>query len=149
MQVDELLDVTVTSRDAEAISVLRGQAALIFEATKLRNGPEAYELTVQTALGDNDFATTLDHIAIDSNGNGAYDPRVDQILTSPQTSPVLGADAGTRAPKLTRPKYIFTSPHLQQTKKFVANADHYLVIRIVVLAVQPDQPRLFAKFARV
>ncbi len=92
VRVDELLDVTVTSRDAEPIVVVPGQAVLTFEVTNLGNGPEPYELTVQTALSDNDFATTLDHIAIDSNGNGAYDPGVDQILTAPQTSPVLAAD---------------------------------------------------------
>ena len=93
VRVDELLDVTVASRDAEPILVVPGQAVLTFEVTNLGNGPEAYELTTQTNLTDNDFATTLDHIAIDSNGNGTYDPGVDQILTAPQTTPILAADA--------------------------------------------------------
>ena len=92
VRVDELLDVTVTSRDAEPILVVPGQAVLTFEVINLGNGPEAYELTTQTNLTDNDFETTFDHIAIDSNGNGTYDPGVDEILTTPQMTPTLAAD---------------------------------------------------------
>ena len=72
VRIDELLDVTVTSHDAEPILAVPGQAALTFEVTNLGNGPEAYEFTVQTALSDNDFVTTLDHIAIDSNGKSHH-----------------------------------------------------------------------------
>ncbi|MEL7446051.1 MAG: hypothetical protein AAGK02_09585, partial [Pseudomonadota bacterium] len=55
-------------------------------------GPEEFELTANPNVAGNDFDTTVDAIAIDSNGNGTYDPGVDEILTSPETTEILEAD---------------------------------------------------------
>ncbi len=92
VRVDELLDVTVTSLDSGAIGAVPGEAILTFEVTNQGNGPEAFTLTANPAVAGNDFDTTVDSIAIDTNGNGTYDPGVDEILTAPETTPELAAD---------------------------------------------------------
>lgn len=92
VKVDELLDVTVTSLDSGAIAVTPGEAVLTFEVTNQGNGPEAFTLTANPAVAGNDFDTTVDAIAVDTNGNGTYDPGVDEILTAPETTAVLDPD---------------------------------------------------------
>ena len=92
VRVDELLDVTVTSSDSGPIAVTPGEAILTFEVTNQGNGPEPFELVANPNVADNDFQTEIVDIAVDTNGNGIYDPGVDEILTSPQTTAVLAAD---------------------------------------------------------
>lgn len=92
LAVDELLDVTVTSLDTGPIGVTPGETVLTFELTNTGNGPEAFELTANPAVTGNDFDTTIDGIAVDTNGNGVYDPGVDTILTGPETTAVLAED---------------------------------------------------------
>ena len=92
LAVDELLDVTVTSLDPGPVATNPGQEVLTFEVTNTGNGPEAFELTANPAVGGNDFDTTIDGIAVDTNGNGTYDPGVDTLLTGPETTPVLAED---------------------------------------------------------
>lgn len=92
LAVDELLDVTVTSLDPGPVATNPGEEVLTFEVTNTGNGPEAFELTANPSVGGNDFDTTIDAIAIDTNGNGTYDPGVDTILTGPETTPVLAED---------------------------------------------------------
>ncbi|MEL7190465.1 MAG: hypothetical protein AAGK17_13005 [Pseudomonadota bacterium] len=90
--VDELLDVTVTSLDPGPIAAVPGEAILTFEVINQGNGPEAFELVANPAVAGNDFDTTVDNIAVDTNGNGTYDPGVDAILTGPATTDVLQPD---------------------------------------------------------
>lgn len=92
VRVDELIDVTVTSLESGPIGTSPGEAVLTFEVTNQGNGPEAYELTANPAVAGNDFDTTITNIAVDTNGNGTYDPGVDEILTAPETTQVLAAD---------------------------------------------------------
>ncbi len=92
VRVDELLDVTVTSLDPGPITATPGAAILTFEVTNQGNGPEAFELVANPVVADNDFEVVVSSIALDSNANGVYDEGVDEILTAPQTSPVLSAD---------------------------------------------------------
>ncbi len=96
VRVDELLDVTVTSLDSGPIGVQPGEAVLTYEVTNQGNGPEAYELTANPTVAGNDFDTTVVNIAVDTNGNGTYDPGVDEILTAPETTQVLDADEALR-----------------------------------------------------
>ena len=93
VKVDELLDVTVTSRDSGPFSAAPGSAVLTFELTNTGNGPEAYTLTANPAVAGNDFDTTVNGLAVDTNGNGVYDPGVDQMLTGPATTAAIAADA--------------------------------------------------------
>lgn len=92
VRVDELLDVTVTSLDPGPISAGPGEAVLTFEIINQGNGPEAFELNANPAIAGNDFDTVVDSIAVDTNGNGTYDPGVDAILTEPETTDILQAD---------------------------------------------------------
>jgi uncharacterized repeat protein (TIGR01451 family) len=93
VRVDELLDVTLTSLDPGPISTRPGDVVLTFELTNQGNGPEAFRLTANPAVAGNDFDVVVRSIAIDSNNNGVYDEGVDQILTAPETTAVLDADA--------------------------------------------------------
>ena len=93
VKVDELLDVTVTSRDSGPVSAAPGSAVLTFELTNTGNGPEAYTLAANPAVAGNDFDTTVNGLAVDTNGNGVYDPGVDQMLTGPATTAAIAADA--------------------------------------------------------
>lgn len=93
VKVDELLDVTLASLDTGPVTARPGNAVLTFELTNQGNGPEAFRLLADPAVAGNDFDTSFRAIAIDSNSNGIYDDGVDQILGSPQTTPVLAKDA--------------------------------------------------------
>ena len=93
LRVDELLDVTLTSLNSGAVAAEAGTTVLTFELTNTGNGPEAYFLTANPATSGNDFDTTVEAIAVDTNGNGVYDPGVDQILSGPETTESLDADA--------------------------------------------------------
>lgn len=92
LRVDELLDVTVTSLNAGPIAATPGDQVLTFEITNQGNGPEAFTLNANPSVAGNDFDTTVVDIAVDTNGNGTYDPGVDQILTAPQTTDILDPD---------------------------------------------------------
>lgn len=92
VRVDEVLDVTVTSLNSGPVAAASGTAVLTFEVTNTGNGPEAFVLTANPAVAGNDFDTTVDTIAVDSNGNGVYDPGVDADLTGPATTRILDAE---------------------------------------------------------
>ncbi|GAA4036966.1 hypothetical protein [Parerythrobacter jejuensis] len=92
LKVDELLDVTVTSLDPGPVSTQPGSDVLTFELTNTGNGPEAYTLTANPAVAGNDFDSTVDGIAVDTNGNGVYDDGIDAILTAPATTAEIAAD---------------------------------------------------------
>lgn len=91
IKVDELLDVAVASRDASAISI-SGNAVLSFTVTNTGNGPEAFVLTADPNVAGNGFNTTVDSLAVDTNGNGVYDPGTDTLLTNGGTSPSIEPD---------------------------------------------------------
>ncbi|MEZ5742546.1 MAG: hypothetical protein R3D89_02130 [Sphingomonadaceae bacterium] len=92
VQVDELLDVTIASQDASAVPLNPDTAILTFEITNTGNGPEAYNLTANPTVTGNDFDTTIDEIAYDSNGNGIYDPGVDTVIAQGGATPSIDAD---------------------------------------------------------
>lgn len=92
IRVDELLDVSVASLDAGPVAATPGSAVLAFTVTNTGNGPEAFRLAANPSVAGNDFDTTVDGIAVDTNGNGVYDVGVDQILTGPETTAVLDPD---------------------------------------------------------
>lgn len=93
VRVDEILDVTLISRDPGPISTRPGDAVLTFELSHQGNGPEAFRLLANPAIAGNDFDVTIRGIAVDSNGNGIYEAGVDEILTAPQTTAILAPDS--------------------------------------------------------
>ena len=90
--VDELLDVTAVSQDAGAVPVGDGSAVLTYEVTNTGNGPEAFNLTADPNVTGNDFNVTIDGIALDTNGNGTYDPGVDRVLGAGEATPSIDPD---------------------------------------------------------
>lgn len=92
LRVDELIDVTVTSLNSGPVAAVPGEAVLTFEVTNQGNGPEAFELLADPAVAGNDFDTVVENIAVDTNGNGTYDPGVDVVLTGPETTEILDPD---------------------------------------------------------
>ena len=91
LRVDELLDVAVTSADPGDIPTLPSGVNQVasFTVTNTGNGSEAYGLAVTTALGGDQFDPTATSIALDTNGNGAYDAGVDTVYVSGTNDPVL------------------------------------------------------------
>jgi uncharacterized repeat protein (TIGR01451 family) len=90
--VDELLDVTVGSLDAGNVTLGSSGAVLSFEIGNIGNGPEAFDLTIDPALGGDDFDPAVVQIAYDSNGNGAYDSGVDTVIPVGGSTPSIDAD---------------------------------------------------------
>lgn len=90
--VDELLDVTVGSLDAGNVTLGSSGAVLSFEIGNIGNGPEAFELTIDPALGGDDFDPAVAQVAYDSNGNGTYDSGVDTVIPVGGSTPSIDAD---------------------------------------------------------
>src|SRR5687768_7020253 len=90
--VDELLDVTVSSLDAGNVTLGSSGAVLSFEIGNIGNGPEAFELTIDPALGGDDFDPSVVQVAYDSNGNGTYDSGVDTVIPVGGSTPSISAD---------------------------------------------------------
>ncbi|MDB5678501.1 hypothetical protein [Sphingomonas bacterium] len=95
LTVEEVLDVTVASRDSGYASVSPGGTGQIrsFTLTNAGNGQEAFSLAGVGAVSGNDFGPAVTSIAIDTNGNGIYDAGVDQVIAAGATSPLLDPDA--------------------------------------------------------
>lgn len=91
VRVDELIDIAAASLDAGPVAARSGPAVLAFLLENAGNGPEAFTLEVETSVAGNGFDTTLDGIAVDGNGNGAYDPGVDAVLPVPRLTGSLTA----------------------------------------------------------
>ncbi len=92
VRVDELLAVAAASRDAGPVATLPGAAVLRFVIENTGNGPERIIIEPATSAAGNDFDAVLDGVAVDSNGNDAYDPGVDEILPAPATTALIPAD---------------------------------------------------------
>lgn len=97
VRVDELLDVSVASRDGGDVTAVNGSSnqLLTFAVTNAGNGSEGFQLTARDTLGGDGFDPSVTAIAIDANGNGTYDPGIDTVYTA-GSSLVLAADE-TRA----------------------------------------------------
>lgn len=91
IKVDEVLDVAVASLDSGAIPIA-GSSSLSFSVTNTGNGPETFALTADPAIAGNAFDTTVNSLAIDTNGNGVYDAGVDALLANGGTSPSIAPD---------------------------------------------------------
>lgn len=90
-KIAELLDVAVASQDPSALPIT-STSVLTFSVTNTGNGPEAFVLTADPAVSGNDFDVTIDGLAVDTNGNGIYDPGVDALLANGGTSASLDPD---------------------------------------------------------
>lgn len=93
LTVDELLDVTVVWADGGDVIVqpgLTGQV-LTFTVTNTGNGSEAFELTARNTLAGDNFDPTAFAIYLD-DGDGVYEPGIDQAYVPGAGDPVIAAD---------------------------------------------------------
>lgn len=92
VRVDELLDVAIATLDATPQNIGSGSAVLTYQLTNTGNGAEAFQLTADPAVAGNGVNAVVQTLAIDTNGNGVYDPGVDATLANGGTSASLAAD---------------------------------------------------------
>jgi uncharacterized repeat protein (TIGR01451 family) len=94
IKVDELLDVTLTNTDPGDVVTTSGatNVVLTYRVTNNGNGPEAFRLTPNVAVGGDNFDPTLSQIVLDTNGNGVYDAGVDTVYVAGTNDPVLSPD---------------------------------------------------------
>lgn len=95
LRVDELLDVTLSSLSPSPVPALSTQLALPFTLANIGNGSEAWTLAAETAVAG-DFTPVFQGFAIDSDGNGEYDPGRDQSLGAGAPTPQLAAESTRR-----------------------------------------------------
>ena len=96
VKVAELLNVAVAAQNSAPVAVGRQTAVLPFTVTNEGNGSEAFLLTADPAVAGNGFVAAVQTLAIDSNGNNAYDPGVDAVLANGAAGPAMPADAAIR-----------------------------------------------------
>lgn len=94
INVDELLDVTVTGTDPGDISTAPGATNNVqtFRITNTGNGNEGFVLSADVNISGDDFNPTLSQIVIDTNNNGVYDAGTDTVYVVGSNNPVLTPD---------------------------------------------------------
>ena len=99
LTVDELLNVAVSWSDGGDVSIQPGTSGdvLTFRLTNGGNGTEPFTLSARNSLSGDNFDPTSFSIYLDTNGNGRYDPTIDQAYVAGSNDPVLAADATTTA----------------------------------------------------
>ncbi|MFM5916581.1 MAG: hypothetical protein ACKOOL_03495 [Novosphingobium sp.] len=96
IKVDELLNVAVAGLTTTPAVAGQTNAVLEYSITNTGNGPEAYKLTADPAVPGNAFDAVVQSIVVDTNGNGVYDPGVDQVLAPGANTPVIAADGSLK-----------------------------------------------------
>lgn len=96
LRVDEVLDVAVASLVGAPVAAGSAPAVLSFAVTNTGNGNEAFRLSANPSVAGNPFTGTIQAMAVDSNGNGTYEPGVDALIATGGTTPVLAADSAAR-----------------------------------------------------
>lgn len=96
VKVDELLDVAVAGLASTPVSAGATAVVLPYSVTNTGNGPEAFILTANPTVPGNQFDAVVQSIAVDSNGNGTYEPGVDAVVANGAASPSINADASLK-----------------------------------------------------
>jgi uncharacterized repeat protein (TIGR01451 family) len=98
VQVDELLDVTVTSSDPGDITTTPGTNNNVqtFNVTNTGNGSEAFVLTPNVLVAGDDFNPSLVQVVLDTNNNSVYDAGTDTVYVAGTNNPVLAPDASIK-----------------------------------------------------
>lgn len=95
LKVDELIDVAVASANSGDVATTPGAAlrVLSFRVTNAGNGDENYRLTADAAISGNGFAPTVTLVALDTDGDGAYDPSIDQSYVAGAGDPQIAPES--------------------------------------------------------
>ena len=92
VRVDEVLDVTVPSLDGGSVILNSNGAVLAFSIANVGNGPEAYDLTINSAISGEDFDPVVTAVAYDSNDSGRYEDGIDTLIPIGTSTPEIAAD---------------------------------------------------------
>ena len=95
IKVDELLNVAVAGLTTTPATAGAGNVVLEYSITNTGNGPEAFNVTVNPAVSGNGFDATVQSVVVD-NGNGIYEPGVDQVLAPGAATPLIAADGSLK-----------------------------------------------------
>lgn len=92
--VDELLNVTVASNNPADVTTVPGATAqvLSFTVTNTGNGIESFGLSSVANVGGDNYDPTVTALVID-DGDGVYEPGIDQVYVSGTNDPTLNPDA--------------------------------------------------------
>lgn len=95
LRVDELLDVAVASADSADIATTPGASGqlLTFRVSNTGNGEETFRLTANGAIAGDSFDPSVTTIYLDSDGNGVFDPSVDQTYVAGTNDPLIAAES--------------------------------------------------------
>ena len=96
VKVDQLVGVAVTALTSTPATIGTTAATLIYQVTNTGNGADSFDLTGAPNVSGNAFNATLQTVAIDTNGNGVYDPGVDTVITNGAASQTLAPDASIK-----------------------------------------------------
>ncbi len=93
--VDERIDVAIASLDGGSVPVAPGDQnrVLSFRVVNAGNAPEAFALAAIGTVGGDNWDPAITGLALDTNGNGRFDPGVDQTYRPGLDDPMLAADA--------------------------------------------------------
>ena len=103
VKVDQLVGVAVTALTSTPVSIGTGNAVLVYQVTNTGNGNDSFTLTGAPNVAGNQFNATVQTVAIDSNGNGTYDPGVDTVITNGAAGPAMAPDATIKVFLVTTP----------------------------------------------
>jgi hypothetical protein len=92
VKVDQVIGVAVTALTSTPVTIGTAPATLIYQVTNTGNGADSFDLTGAPNVSGNAFNATLQTVAIDTNGNGVYDPGVDTIITNGAASQTIAPD---------------------------------------------------------
>ena len=94
-RVDEKLDVNVSWQDATNIGVASPDTERVttWLLTNTGNGNEGFTLTVNNALGGDQFDPVYVDLYLDADGNGSFDAFLDTLYVPGVNDPVLAPDA--------------------------------------------------------
>ncbi len=93
VKVDQVIGVAVTALTSTPVTIGTANAVLVYQVTNTGNGNDTFDLTGAPNVAGNGFNATLQTVAIDSNGNGTYDPGVDTVITNGAASQAMAPDA--------------------------------------------------------
>ena len=95
IRVAEVIDVDVTLLSVGNVLVNTPDSArvLTYRVSNVGNGVDSFALSVDNALGGDQFDPVLASIHLDANGNGLYDAGLDTLYNAGVNDPLLDANA--------------------------------------------------------
>jgi uncharacterized repeat protein (TIGR01451 family) len=95
VKVNQLVDVAVAGLNSSPVTST-STATLSYSITNSGNGSDSFNLVADPNVPGNPFVGTVQKIAVDTNGNGQFDPTVDQEITAGGATPAISPDGSLK-----------------------------------------------------